>query len=311
MGFNQQNKTITIISSGRQADRVTPEFNNTFTRFIYESDKRGTLAKSPPVAVPYGNYDLNGSAEVILFQKIGSVSTEKPLMAVSEHDGKKTAVLVGEGLWQWKLHEFSTTNKDEAFTELVSKVIQFLSTKEDKRRFRVYTTAEEYLDTETVFFETEVYNEIYEKIYGQKIDLQITNETGESVGYSYVNNTAGYRYSVKGLDQGIYRYTASTTLDGKVEYSDGQFTVRKLEIEAVNTTANFNLLRNLSAQTNGSHFTVQDLDAMEVHLLGNRYPDIIHTQEEFQQILNYPWIMLLLLILATAEWVVRKVKGGY
>jgi hypothetical protein len=190
-------------------------------------------------------------------------------------------------------------------------VIQFLSTKEDKRRFRVYTTAEEYLDTETVFFETEVYNEIYEKIYGQKIDLQITNETGESVGYSYVNNTAGYRYSVKGLDQGIYRYTASTTLDGKVEYSDGQFTVRKLEIEAVNTTANFNLLRNLSAQTNGSHFTVQDLDAMEVHLLGNRYPDIIHTQEEFQQILNYPWIMLLLLILATAEWVVRKVKGGY
>lgn len=309
--FNQTNQAVSIITTGRQTDKVTPDYNTGFSRFTFDNDKKAILAKSPPVTVPFGNFELTGNTEVILYQKVGSIVTDKPMLVVNEQEGIKSAVLMGEGIWQWKLQEFASNKNNEAFDDMISKLIQYLSTKEDKRKFRVYPTANEFFDSETVFFETEVYNDIYEKISGQKVDLQITNEAGETQSYNYVNNNSSFRYAVNGLEQGIFSYKATTMLEGKMQISEGQFTVKKLEIEAVNTTANFNLLRNLASQSGGNFYSVANFDDLTTYLVDNKSPDIIHSQEEFQEILNIEWILALLLVLATIEWVIRKVKGAY
>ncbi len=309
--FNQANEAVNIITTGRQTDKVTPNYNTAFSRFTFDNDKKAVLAKSPPVTVPFGNFELNGNAEVILYQKVGSIVTDKPMLVVSEREGVKSAVLMGEGIWQWKLQEYASNKNNEAFDDIISKLIQYLSTKEDKRKFRVYPSSDEFYDSETVFFETEVYNDIYEKISGQKIDLQITNEEGETQSYTYVNNNISFRYAVNGLEQGIYSYRATTMLKGQLQASEGQFTVKKLEIEAVNTTANFNLLRNLANQSGGNFYQAENFNSLEDYLVENKKPDVIHSQEEFQEILNIEWILALIIALATAEWVIRKVKGAY
>ncbi|MBX2841512.1 MAG: VWA domain-containing protein [Flammeovirgaceae bacterium] len=309
--FNSNNQVVSIITSGRQTDKVTPDYNNGFNKFTFDNEKKAVLAKSPPVTVPFGNFELSGTSEVILYQKVGSIVTNKPMLVVKEQEGLKSAVLLGEGIWQWKLQEFAINNNNEAFDDMVGKLIQYLSTKEDKRKFRVYPSSDEFFDSETVFFETEVYNNIYEKIYGQKIDLQITNEEGETTNYNYVNNNTSFRYAVNDLNQGIYKFRASTVLEGKTEVSSGEFTVKKMEIEAINTTANFNLLKNLANQTNGDFYNAREIDQLESRLLEKNIPDIIHTQEEFKEILNIKWLIILLLGLATLEWVLRKVKGAY
>jgi len=308
--FNQLNDAVNVIASGNQTDKVTPDFNNNFDKFSFENDKKAILAKSPPVSVPFGNFELSGNAEVILYQKVGSVVTNKPMLVVNEQDGVKSAVLLGEGIWQWKLQEFANNQENEAFEEMFSKLIQYLSTKEDKRKFRVYPTADEYFDSETIYFETEIYNEIYEKIYGQKINLKVNNESGEAFTYAYVNNP-NFRYAVKGLPQGIYRYEASTSLNGEVVVSSGEFTVKKLEIEAINTTANFSLLRNLAAQTGGDFYTPDGLTNLTERMKANKQPDIIHSQEAFKKIISFEWLLVFLLILAATEWILRKIKGAY
>ncbi|UZR96037.1 VWA domain-containing protein [Chondrinema litorale] len=309
--FNQANQALSIITTGRQTDRVTPDYNAGFSKFTFDNEKKAILAKSPPVTVPFGNFELAGNSEVILYQKVGSIVTDKPMLVVNEQEGVKSAVLLGEGIWQWKLQEFASNKNNEAFDDMISKLIQYLSTKEDKRKFRVYPSSNELFDSETVFFETEVYNDIYEKISGQKIDLQITNEDGETKSYNYVNNNTSFRYAVNGLEHGIYKYQASTVLEGKTEVSSGEFTIKKLEIEAVNTTANFNLLRNLAKQSGGQFYNVSEIDQMGDDLVAKDYHDVIHSQEEFQEILNIEWILAIILLLATVEWVIRKVKGAY
>ncbi|MEM1137749.1 MAG: VWA domain-containing protein [Bacteroidota bacterium] len=309
--FNQFNKAVSIITTGAQTDRVTPNYNAGFSKFTFDNDKKAILAKSPPVTVPFGNFELAGNTEVILYQKVGSIVTEKPMLVVNEQEGVKSAVLMGEGIWQWKLQEYASNKNNEAFDGMISKLIQYLSTKEDKRKFRVYPSSNEVFDSETVFFETEVYNDIYEKISGQKIDLQITNEEGENRSYNYVNNSTSFRYTVNGLEQGIYKYKASTMLNGQIEVSQGEFTVKKLEIESVNTTANFNLLKNLAKQSGGQFYNASELQKLEAQLVSNKKPDVIHSQEEFQEILNIEWILALIILLATTEWVIRKVKGAY
>ncbi|MEN7551003.1 VWA domain-containing protein [Rapidithrix thailandica] len=309
--FNTISEAVQVHANGRQFDKVTPSYNNVFSKFTMDNDKRLVISKYPPVTVPFGNFDLTGTSEVVMFQKIGNITTDKPLLVLNEHNGFKSAVTLGEGIWQWRLHEYSVNDNTNAFDEIINKTVQYLSTKEDKRRFRVYPISNEFFDTESVIFETEVYNEIYERIYGQKIDLQITNEANETSSYTYTNSGPGFQYKVNGLSQGVYRYQATTQLNGKTEVSAGEFTVRELEIEAINTTADFNLLRNLAAHTNGQFYQANELKQLQTDLTQNKLKDLIHSQEEYEDLSNLKWLLIALALLASFEWFLRKFKGGY
>lgn len=113
------------------------------------------------------------------------------------------------------------------------------------------------------------------------------------------------------MTQGVYKYKATTMLDGTMETSTGQFTVKALEIEAINTTADFGLLRTIAKQTNGKFHLASDAATLQQYLLDNKPPELIHSQEEFVELMNQYWIIIILLLLATFEWFMRKFKGGY
>lgn len=310
--FNRLNiGGIQIASQGQQRDRVTPIFNNNFNRFTFKAEAIASLTKFPPVWVPFGNYQLSPNTETILSQRVGSVATEKPLLTVQTGEKRKVAVMMGEGLWEWRLQDYAINQNHEAFDALVGKLVQYLSTKEDKRRFRVYPNSNEMLNTDRVTFETEVYNDIYEEVFGQNINLSIKNEKGEEKSYTYVNVGANFRYIVRGLEEGVYEYTASTVINGTKESSSGQFSLRSQELEALNTTANFSMLRQLAKQSGGDFYTPQQLDQLQQRLIENRDPDVIYTDEVSVSLLHAWWPFALLMLLAALEWGIRKFKGGY
>ncbi|NJN27211.1 MAG: VWA domain-containing protein, partial [Cyclobacteriaceae bacterium] len=186
--FNALNGTVEVLPISYQRDNVTPSFNQSFTSFIYESERKEVLHSYPPVSVPFANFNVLPQAEVLLFQKVGKVMTQKPLLLIRKNDEWNTAALLGEGVWTWRLQEYATTQTHKSFDELISKVIQYLSTKEDKRRFKVYPIKNEFLNSEAVVFETEVYNDIYEQTFGHKIELKVTDEQNNTRGYSYVTS---------------------------------------------------------------------------------------------------------------------------
>ncbi len=309
--FNSMNEAVNIQAMGNNVDRVMPFFNNRFDRFTFEDDKRSIILKYPPATVPFGEYSLRPNFEVVLYQKVGSINTNKPLLAVGESNGRKEGVLFAEGIWQWRLQEYALNENQDAFDELVGKLVQYLSSKEDKRKFKVYTTNNEYSDFETVFFETEVYNDIYELVYGQRITLTLTHDDGTEKEYVYVNSRSGFRYAINGLAPGVYKYVATTNLNGEAVSSSGEFSVQKLEIEALNTQADFGLLRQLARQTQGTFGFVEEWQVLADSLASNKAPAIVHTQENTMEIIELPWLLVLVMLLATLEWFFRKYKGSY
>ncbi len=309
--FNNLQTGVSILSSGFQTDKVTPAFNPSFNRFNFSDQRKSIVSRYPPITVPFGNYRLAQKSEVVLYQRVGSITTDKPLLIVSENNGAKIAVVIGEGLWQWRLQEYAKNENQEAFDEFFPKLVQYVSAKEDKRKFRVNATSNEYFSGESVLLETEVYNDIYERIYGQKIDLQLTDEKGSRTVYTYTNATDGFRYKINGLSQGIYRFKASTTIDGKVESATGEFTVKELQMEALNTTADFNLLRQLSKQTSGIFVHSQNLEALKNKLLTAQAQSIVHSSEDISELINLKWLFYLLIALVSIEWFIRKFRGSY
>ncbi len=311
LNFNNLQTGITILPRSSQTDKVTPAFNASFNRFNFADEKKSVVSKYPPVTVPFGDYRLAQNSEVILYQRVGSLVTEKPLLVVNENNDKKTAVVIGEGLWQWRLQEYARNENQEAFDEFFPKLVQYISAKDDKRKFRVNTSANEYFSAESVLFETEAYNDIYEKIVGQKVDLQLIDEKNNRTNYTYTNASDGFKYKINGLPQGIYRFKASTTLDGKVEAVTGEFTVKELQMEALNTTADFNLLRQLSKQTGGTFVKSNNLDELKAKLLTAQAQSIIHSSEDVSELINLKWIFFFLVSLVSVEWFIRKFRGSY
>lgn len=309
--LSQYNDVLNINVINNEKDNVTSHFNESFSKFTINQENKGIMRDFPPVTVPFGKIEVQGDAEILLYQRIGNIETNKPLLALREFNGRKTAVLIGEGIWKWRLQEYAVQENHQLFDEMVSKLVQFLSSKEDRRKFKVYPVKNEFFDTESVVFENEIYNDIYERIYGFRIDLTITDEQGNTLDFTYVTNENNSKYQVSDLKQGVYQYQASTQIDGETVTSSGEFSVQQIQVEMLQFTANHDLLRSMADQTNGGFYFPNDLEQLSDDLLNREMQGVIYASEEFMPIINMPWIFFVLISLVSLEWFTRKYHGGY
>lgn len=309
--LSSQKTPVWFRSTPRDYDEVTPVVNHVFGNFSLSEEIHSIISGYPPVSVPFSNQLAPASAVSLLFQRIGSVSTEKPLLITDASDGRKTAVMFGEGLWRWRLNEYERTEDTEAFDELFGKLIQFLSTSEDKRKFRSYPIQQEFTDTEPVVFESQVYNDIYEPVFGNTIEISIIDDQGEQNGYTYVTSPGNTRYQIGGLKEGVYHYRAKTTINQQVEQVEGEFAVIRHQSELRNLTADFDLLRRLSANTGGKFFLAEESNKLSEVLRQTTAESIIHTEETYTSIINLKIVFWLLLLLVSGEWFLRKYHGSY
>lgn len=307
----QSNMPVKFDSPPREFDQVTPVTNPGFSNFTLTPESATILTDYPPVSVHFGRIKIPLTATPVLFQRVGSVSTEKPLLAIDNQDGKKIGIMLGEGLWRWRLNEFDRTEKTEGFDELFGKLIQYLSTTEDRRKFKSYPIRQDFSETESVIFESQVYNDIFEPVYGNKIDLSITGDNGAKSSYNYVTSPGNTNYEIGGLKEGVYRYTSRTTINGKPEEVRGQFAVIARQTELQNLTADFDLLRKLSVNTGGKFYKANQTDRLKTDINRLEAKTVIHSEESYNHLVNLKWVFWMFLILVTIEWFARKFFGSY
>ncbi|GAB3990062.1 hypothetical protein GCM10028807_16410 [Spirosoma daeguense] len=309
--FNTSNSVMQIAVQANQSDKVTGAFNPEFKQLNLDADKLAILSKFPPLLAPYGEFKLQPGSEVVLWQQVGSVRTTKPLLALNVTSPRKTAVLAGEGLWGWRLEEFALTDKQDVVDELFQKVIQLISVKEDRRKLRVYPIRNEFVAGEKVIFETEMYNDIYEEVFDKPVRLEIADEKGITRSYNYTPTATNRRFEISRLPEGAYRFKATASINNRSEQSSGQFVVRDLQLEAINTTADHGMLRQLAQQSGGQFYTANRINDLVRNLGTRSIPARLTSTEEMNELINWRWLFFLVLTLAAVEWGLRKFYGGY
>jgi len=307
--FNTKNEVLAIDAVPGEYDQVNASFNQAFVNFTLSEDLQQTFTELPPITVPFGKTNMNRGSKILLFQQVGSIVTAKPLIAINEELDNKEAVVLGDGLWQWKLTSYVINESHKPFNELVTSLIQFLSSKEDKRKFKVYPVKNEYTTGEQIVFDTEVYNDLYERVYGNKINLTLKNNDGDNFNYTFVTNENNTRYSITGIPEGVYSYTATSQLAEENVSTSGELIVRDLEIENVNLTADFGLLRNLSSKSGGYFTYYKDFNPAKETTL--EATGVIHSTEKYLPFINLKWLFFVFLGMIALEWFIRKFSGSY
>ena len=306
--LNLSNSDIEIGASSYETDKVNGAFNENFTSINFDKNALKILEKLPPITVPFGDYKTKN--EIVVYQKLGNTLTKKPLLLFNNKI-PKTAYFMGEGLWAWRMEEYAQTEKNEIVDDLFTKIIQLMAVKDDTRKLRIYPLNKEVDLGQPVMLETEVYNEIFQKTYNNKIKLEVVNEKNIQTKYEYTNLEGNSNFQITGLPTGIYKYLASTNQNGKIETTSGEFIVKESDFEMENLQADFSELRKISKNTGGQFFKINEIGNLEKKILSNNYPDKLISDESIDELISWPWLLALLLLLATIEWAARKYLGEY
>lgn len=301
---------ISIKKQSSENDQVTAAFNQNFSYFSLSEELQNTLNQLPPLEVPFSDISISEGSSPLLYQKLGNVVTQNPLLLINGTNEIRSALLLGEGIWRWKLYEYNQNGNNIAFNELVLKLVQYLATKADKRKFKCAPLQNEITTSQPLSFATEVYNDLYELTYGQTVDLTLTNELGNSSTYSFINTEGNSNYKINGLASGIYKYRATANVNNISQTVTGELVVADQQIESLNTTADHHMLQALSKKNKGTFHSGENFPSTD-QIVTAKVLGIIHSSESFSSLINFHWLFFFFLILLSIEWFTRKYNGSY
>jgi len=282
------------------------------TNFSYFNLKNKASMDYPPLIAPFGSFKAGPNSQTLLTQKIGAVKTDNPMLVMQNGSRGKSAVLAGEGIWQWRMYDYRKNQNYKQVDELISKTVQFLSVKQDRRKFRISTQRTVFNETEAIIFDAEMYNENYELINSSDVRLNISDANGKVYKHSLNKNGNSYSLNVGSLSAGKYSYSAAGAYNGRSMKGSGSFTVIEQNIEEVNTTADFGLLNQLAQDNNGEFVHAQNLSTLYDKIKKNtEIKSLLRSQLNTFPLIDRKWIFALIALLLALEWFLRKRFGTY
>ena len=301
---------MTLSSDGKNMNDVQATLNDGFNLFTLDN----TFNQFPnfnPIQSPFGEYKEAGGGQVLFYQKIGKVDTKFPLIMLGESNGIRTGIITAEGLWKWRLFDFAQHQNHELFDGLMSKIITYLSVKEDKRKFRAASDKNMYRENEPVQFSAELYNNSYELINDADVRVILTNSEGKQFPYTMNKEGRAYALNAGILPVGNYQYKAMTSVGGQQLEAGGAFSVQPIQLELYETTADHAVLRALANQFGGSMVYPKDMASIADSIKARTLKPIMYTTNKTESVMNLKWIFGLLILLLATEWFLRRYFGGY
>ncbi len=310
--WSKLQSAVSISASGERFNEVSAVINKNFTLFILAQSTVDAVSKFPPLAVPFGNFTPNPATQTLMFQRINNVQTDFPLITFFEAGESKTGVICGEGIWRWRMYDFMQNKSHQATNEVIGKAVQYLCVKADKRPFRVSLPKNVFNDNEPVIFDAQLLNANFELVNNPDVELSIRNKKGEEYPFQFARTESAYNLNAGSLPVGDYTYTAKTTLGNNALTASGKFTVSPLQLESMRTRADHEVMYQLAAQHGGKMFYLSNMEQITDELLqSNVSKPILYDTFLTENAINLKWIFVLLLLLLSVEWFVRKFIGTY
>jgi hypothetical protein len=310
--YNAVQNALTIKASVGGVTDAGGVIDKKFNLFTINAIGAGQISSLPPLSSPFGSYAAGANTSILFNQKIGSVATNNPLWLLQQNGNQRTGVIAGEGFWRWRLYDFVQHKNHTNVDEFLQKTVQYLVVKQDKRQFRTHISKTINSINDAISFDAELYNDNFELITPNDVALTIADNKGNRYPYSMNKQEKNYTANIGTLPAGDYNFEARTSNNGKSFSETGSFKVVNIDIETINTTADFNTMYQLANNYSGKflyHNQVSELN----NLIKNNtnIKSVIKTQLDNEPLINWKWLFGLLLALLSIEWFVRKRNGGY
>lgn len=140
------------------------------------------------------------------------------------------------------------------------------------------------------------------------LEITLTNKKNKTITYPFrlINNS--YQTTIENLNSGVYTYVISV-VDQQLQLQ-GAFRIKNNQIEEQFMNANYDKLSKIAEKTGGKLYFKNDFSKLKKALLNDK--SFLTTQKEriiTQQLIDWKWILSLIVLLFTIEWFFRKSLG--
>ena len=297
-------------TNGNRELRIA-QTNNEFRGFQYPDGLQQLLTQLPPLEVPFGKLVSAEGMNTYLYQKIGTLSTQYPLVAFGSTMQTPIGFVLGEGIWKWRIHNYVHSKNHLLFDEMMRSWIQFFSNKNQAQLLRI-TSKKKWSVNENIQFQAQLLDASLKPFPNQDILLKVWDEKNNSLEYHFVPKDNQYLLNLGKLSPGVYRYQATTNNGSKDYKEEGSFTIEDIQLELLQTTAQHSGLRQIAQSTGGQFYLPNSIDQcisdleLQKNLVSVSYDE--STREEWIDL--WP-LYVLLIVLFSSEWIMRKRLGGY
>jgi hypothetical protein len=309
--FNQWQSGVNIAMNGRGLLYTSSDINTGTSIFDLDAAARKVIENFDPLQAPPGELKILGDYQSVLNQRRGKVSTQLPQFFFMNSNGRKAGYLIGEGLWKWKFSEAREDQQVPVFSSLMSKVVQYLSVQDDKRKFVVHPAKKIFDENEHVLINASLYNDSYVPVNSAGITIGLKSSSGKSYHFSFSKFESAYQLDAGILPPGYYSYLANTALGTRKYSAKGSFIINALVAEFQQTVANHQLLYQLAEQTNGKMYFADQVQALQNDLMNSKeMKTLSYEDRRYDELINFKWLFVLILLLLSTEWFMRKRNGA-
>lgn len=289
----------------RQTEYYLPRFNTNYSSFLIEDFGFDDF---PPLLGNFGEININGITDVILYRDINEIETSDPLLLTSEEDGIRTGMLLGEGIWRWRAYAYLKNENFEQFDELVSKIIQYLSS--NKKKSRLSTTANPFYYGNTgVLIKAEYFTKNYEFDSRGNLQIDLENkETGATQTVPMLLKNNSYEINLSSLQAGTYDFTVRVI--GENLANSGTFNVLDYDVEQQFIGSDVTKLNQLATNVNGQLYYEDQIDMLIKNLISeDRYKIVQKSNETVVSLIDWKYLLAIIILALAAEWFLRKYYG--
>jgi hypothetical protein len=262
----------------------------------------------PPLDMTLGEFSFSESRQILFKQKVRGIELNQPLLFFPEESNGRVAVLVGEGLWKWRMHAYRTDQRFEEFDQAMSLILRYLSSSQKKNRLLVeaeatYRKGEQSVITARFFDPTFVFDP------NASLELLLEKTgTEERFTFPFALRANRYEIDLSILESGRYTYTVREKTSKRQQ--SGQFEILEFNYEQLALFTQTEPLNELARQTQGQLFYPDQWSAFKRTLFADeRFVPRQRSREIVVPLIQLKWLLFLWVIALACEWFIRKYRG--
>ena len=266
----------------------------------------------PPLAYTQARWMPSPDARVLATTSVRGVELDDPIFVIRRRNLYRTAALLGAGTWRWRNVPDDLSDLEHLWPGLFSNTVQWLTAREDDRPVRITPARDVFGGGEIVQLSGQAYDESLNPVPNASMEVEVVAPDGSV--YPYLMDPIGngrYTLDAGTLPEGTYEFEAVGTLNTDTLGTDsGTFAVGSLTLEYRETRANAVLMRQIAQRSGG-----EMLDPARPDLLTSSFSSsanlasLVVEHETEMELRRRSIFLVLIVLLLTAEWFLRKRSG--
>lgn len=291
--------------SSSQKEGIQAQYNSNYATFAV--DDLG-FDDFPPLYTRFGELTITVPYQMMLEQTVNRIATENPLLATMEINGKRNALWDGEGFWRWRAQSYLKKESFQDFDDFIGGIVQYLAS--NKRRSRLEVSSETfYYNNNPIKVSAQYFDANYNFDNRASLNITLTNqETEKKSVYPMLLRNNFFEVDLNSLPAGEYKYTVSVSDENFS--SSGSFTILDFDVEQQFLNADIYKLRRTAENTGGKEYFITNADELIDHLINDSsYQNIQKAEIKTIPLIDWKYLLALIVIALSAEWFLRKYNG--